>query len=331
MELKGWIERNGELLGPDEIEKIIGTDPGAFSGCGGEFALSWNGCTARDHLGVMPGPGQAGMVACGGKQVVRIVPPPSDFPLDEAIAVAVRLRNGEGVVALSGGVDSALVAALARRECVAVGTEGSHDLRRACHVAAELDLALTTVTLTERMIEEALPGVIRAIPHCTPLDVSIAATLSFVASWAHDHGYERILSGQGADELFGGYARYLNSGNLAAELEHDFRALKNQLARDQAVAARYAAAFSLPYLDCRVVRAARAIPASEKVCKGVRKCQLREVAARHMPREIAFYEKKAMQYGSGVWRTMQRLARQNGYKKSVQGYLNYIGSAEYGL
>ncbi|MCK9308055.1 MAG: asparagine synthase, partial [Methanoculleus sp.] len=46
--------------------------------------------------------------------------------------------------------------------------------------------------------------------------------------------------------------------------------------------------------------------------------------------EIARAEKKAMQYGSGIWRIIQRLARQNGYKKSVQGYLTEISRAEHG-
>jgi asparagine synthase (glutamine-hydrolysing) len=40
-----------------------------------------------------------------------------------------------------------------------------------------------------------------------------------------------------------------------------------------------------------------------------------------MPSAIAQYEKKAMQYGSGVMKEIQRLANQRGYKKSVQDYL----------
>jgi len=61
----------------------------------------------------------------------------------------------------------------------------------------------------------------------------------------------------------------------------------------------------MPYLDVRVVRAAQAIPAGEKVHGGVRKRPLREVAERHIPIEVARAEKKAMQYGSGIWRTIR--------------------------
>jgi len=71
-----------------------------------------------------------------------------------AIETAVALRRDEGIVALSGGVDSALIATLAGRECVAVGLEGSHDLRRARLVADELGLPLECVTVREKDIED---------------------------------------------------------------------------------------------------------------------------------------------------------------------------------
>jgi len=86
----------------------------------------------------------------------------------------------------------------------------------------------------------------------------------------------------------------------------------------------------MPYLDIRVVRAARKIPASEKVQGKLRKVPLRTVAERHIGPELAWYEKKAMQYGSGVWKELCRLARKNGYKTSVQDYIDQINRVEHG-
>jgi len=86
----------------------------------------------------------------------------------------------------------------------------------------------------------------------------------------------------------------------------------------------------MPYLDIRVVRAALKIPADEKVQGRRRKVPLRIIAERHIPQELAWYEKKAMQYGSGVWKVLQKLARKNGYKTSIQDYIDYINKVEHG-
>jgi len=331
MNLKGWIERDGVRLTPADVERMLEAGPEALSGCGGEFLLSRGDCIARDALGVMPGPVPPGTVWCGGREVARIAPDPPSCTLEEAIVTAVNLRSDEGVVAFSGGVDSGLVAGLAHLPCVTVGIEGSHDSAWAAKAARMMGLELTIVSPTEEEVVEALARVVEVIPDPTnPVEASIAATMYFAAAWAGEQGHTRILAGQGADELFGGYARYLTSPDLAAELEQDFADLRRQGARDQAVAALHGAYFSMPYLDVRVVRAARSIPAAERVRGGVRKYPLRVVAQEYIPAEIARAEKKAMQYGSGIWRIIQRLARQNGYKKSVQGYLTEISRAEHG-
>jgi asparagine synthase (glutamine-hydrolysing) len=213
---------------------------------------------------------------------------------------------------------------------VAVGFPESHDLRQAHHAADTLNLSCTYVTITSKELASALPEVIGAIPKKDPVNVSIALTLYFVSRFAKEQGYARILTGQGADELFGGYSRYLETPTLAADLERDFLGLEEQAERDQAVAALHGAYLSMPYLDLRVVRAARAIPAQEKVHAGHRKIPLRKVAERHIPAEFAWYEKKAMQYGSGVWKELQKLARKKGYKTSIQGYIDQINRVEHG-
>ena len=328
--LSGWVEIDGQRLLVHEIEEIVQYRPEEILRFGGEFFLAGSGCRARDHFGIMPGNCPEGTLICDGEIKGQINPTIPDLPLEEAILIAVNLRSDEGVTALSGGVDSTLVAHLARRECVAVGLPESHDLRQARHAAETLNLSCTYVTITPKEIASALPVVIGAIPKKDPVSVSIALTLYFVARWAGEHGYRRILTGQGADELFGGYSRYLETPTLAADLERDFLGLKEQADRDQATAALHGTYLSMPYMDVRVVRAARAIPAQEKVQGGLRKIPLRKVAERHIPPEFAWYEKKAMQYGSGVWKVLQKLARKNGYKSSIQDYIDQISRVEHG-
>lgn len=326
----GWVELNGVRLSKADVETIAKAEPEKIQFFGGEFALSYDSCSARDHFGIMPGPGPKGVLVCNGQVRFSIEPDPAPCTLDEAIETAVRLRSDEGIVALSGGVDSSLVAALAQRECLAVGLSGSHDLAQARHAADLLGLTCNEVEITETEIQEAIPFVVAAIPIKDPVNVSIALTQYFVARWAGTHGYRRIITGQGADELFGGYSRYLTSKKLEEDLARDVEGLEMQAQRDQAVASLHDTYLSMPYLDIRVVRAARAIPAHEKVHDGMRKVPLREVAERHIPQELADYGKKAMQYGSGVWGVLKKIARKNGYKTSVQDYIDHIGRVEHG-
>ena len=317
----GWTELDGRRLTSAEVEAILLQDPEKITRLGGEFFLEWDGCKARDHFGIMAGDCPPGAMVCGDEVKGRIDPNYPFMCLGDAIEIAVRLRSDEGVVAMSGGVDSALVARLASRECVVVGIDGSHDLLHAKQVADMLDLSLERVLIDPGSIEDLLRQVLLVIPKIDPVNASIGTTLNYVAEWAGLHGYRRILAGQGADELFGGYSRYLQTETLAQDLEKDFLGLSIQLARDQAVAALHGTYFSLPYMDVRVVAAALSIPPELKVCQGVRKKPLREVAERYMPSAVTQYEKKALQYGSGVMKEIQRLANQRGYKKSVQDYL----------
>lgn len=328
---RGWVELDGERLLWDEVEAILRQEPERVSDFGGEFFLEWNNCRARDHFGIMPGASPSGFFICGDEKteiIGQMRPGGPLMDLDVAITTSVGLRGDEGVVALSGGVDSALVAALSGRECVVVGVRGSHDTGHAGKVACSLGLFLHEVLIEPDEIEMALRAVLAVIPERDPVNASIATTLYFVCRWAGEHGVERILAGQGADELFGGYSRYLQSEDLASDMQRDLLRLPLQLQRDQAVAGLFGAYFSLPYMDTRVVAAAQAVPVAMRIKDGVRKWALREVASRHMPVEIAMHEKKAMQYGSGVMREIERLASRRGYKRAISRFIDEIAREE---
>ncbi|MDI6718309.1 MAG: asparagine synthase C-terminal domain-containing protein [Methanomicrobiales archaeon] len=323
MRLIGWVEVDGRILTRSEVEEAVASQPGSIRRFGGEFFLAFGNCQARDRFGIVPGSIPPGSIVCDGRIRGEVDPAPEPLDLETAICTAVNLRSDEGIVAFSGGLDSSLIARLAGLECVTVGIRDSHDLLRGKHVADRLGLPHTSVAVLHSDVEAALHVVVRAIPSVNPLTASIATTLFFVARHAAELGYRRVLTGQGADELFGGYSRYLRSVDLEADLERDFLALQEQVARDQAVARLHGVCLSLPYMDVRVVRAARAVPAEEKIAGGFRKIPLRIVAERHLPSDIAWYEKKAMQYGSGIWPAIRTLARRKGHR-TVARYLGAL-------
>ena len=162
-----------------------------------------------------------------------------------------------------------------------------------------------------------------------PMKVSIALPLFILAREARRHGYKVLLSGQGADELFGGYARYeAAGGGLPGMLEHDLRHLaQNNLERDDAATMAHGMELRVPYLDLGVVGVARRTVPSLKVYfdgkNYIRKYVLRKMSEKYLPHEVAYAPKKALQYGTGVQRTIERLALKRNFK-GINGYLQSL-------
>jgi len=147
--------------------------------------------------------------------------------------------------------------------------------------------------------------------------VSIAMPLFFASKNAHNDGLRVMLSGQGADELFAGYKRYesLKLDELENALLFDLNNIaKNNLERDDAASMANAVELRVPYLDREVVELALRIAPDLKIKNGIRKYILRLAAGRLLPDELAFKEKKAAQYSSGIYSAIEKLARKNGFK-----------------
>jgi len=77
----------------------------------------------------------------------------------------------------------------------------------------------------------------------------------------------------------------------------------------------------VPYLDKKVIELALNISPDLKIHKGIRKYILRRVALKIIPDELAWKEKKAAQYSSGIYSAMEKLARKNGYGRDLRKYL----------
>lgn len=132
-----------------------------------------------------------------------------------ARAVADAVPEERFGIALSGGVDSTLVAALARGDAIAyhgrVEAEGCDESPYARAAARALRLPLVEIPITAEACREAFPLVVEALEEPVAGPGSLAQWL--VARRA-GRDVRILLSGCGGDELFGGYAR-------AAALAHD--------------------------------------------------------------------------------------------------------------
>ena len=209
-------------------------------------------------------------------------------------------------VSFSGGIDSALVAFLASKytnvELIAVGVKDSHDIEAAKSAAKIINLNLTVKELNEKeLISEAT--ILQKKLKLTQFEVGFMLPFWVVAKNAKN---KILMCGQGADEVFGGYARYRESiqkTNLDEETKSLLEIIPN---REQKISKLFGLKLSCPYLSEEVIQASKLY--SQKQHIGIiGKEKLREAAIGiGLSEEIAYRKKKAAQYGSGSQKVMKK-------------------------
>jgi len=216
-------------------------------------------------------------------------------------------------VFLSGGLDSSLVAAIAapwcerigtRLQTFAVGTPDSPDLAAARRVAEHLDTDHHEFTYTAENALAALPDVVRAIESFDPGLVRSAVPNFMLARATAEH-VKVVLTGEGADELFAGYAYMADIApdELHAELERTVESLHNlNLQRCDRVTMAHGLEARVPFLDLEVIRWALSLPAAEKLTTSDRleKALLREAFTGWLPEDLLWRVKAEFGDGSGA-------------------------------
>ena len=238
----------------------------------------------------------------------------------------------EVAIAFSGGLDSGVLAFLAK-ECgvktqlITAGLGNTTETAFAKDVARALDLPLHAAIYSIADVEETLPEVMRLIEDHNPVNVGIAIPFFWTAQVAAAKGLNVLLAGQGADELFGGYHRYLGiyaekgGEALRQAMFHDFVTYyETGFQRDNSVCVYHNVKLRLPYADLRVANFALNLPVSLKIespMDQLRKRVLRKTAE-HMgvPPSIVNRAKKAVQYATGVDKALYKLAKRENLNTS---------------
>ncbi|WP_135805443.1 asparagine synthase C-terminal domain-containing protein [Halorussus marinus] len=331
----------GELPDGRLVRDVLGRRP-IFVGSDGEWGFGPDGLADPD-----PVPAGAVRSADGSLERAFSLPDPDPVADRRAAASAVgdaldaslgAVEDDGLAVAFSGGVDSAVVASAVDAPLYVVGFPDSHDVAAARTAAGLMGRVpdLRVVELSPADVERAVPAVARATGRTNAMDVQIALPLFLAAERAARDGFDRLAVGQGADELFGGYAKVarapedprVEADTVRGAAREVTRTLSEQLERD-VLALRAAGVEPVaPLLDDRVVRAALALPGDLLVdSRGERKKALRLAAREFVPDAVAFREKKAVQYGSLVARELDRLARQAGFKRRIDDHVStYVES-----
>jgi asparagine synthase (glutamine-hydrolysing) len=230
-------------------------------------------------------------------------------------------------VLLSGGLDSSIVAACAiahartriesdgkgeawwpRVHSFAIGLEGSPDLAAAIKVADKLGTVHHTMHFT---VQEGLDALREVIWHIETYDVtSIRAStpMYLLARKIKAMGIKMVLSGEGADEIFGGYLYFHKAPDARAFHEEtvaklDALHLYDCLRANKSMAA-WGVEARVPFLDREFLDVAMAFDAEDKRCVGkdgkprMEKYVLREAFEGSLPDEILWRQKE--QFSDGV-------------------------------
>jgi asparagine synthase (glutamine-hydrolysing) len=246
-------------------------------------------------------------------------------------------------VLLSGGVDSCLIAKLVRDAASGLGMEtiaytaglpSSPDVNFAREFARELCIKHEMRMLSIAGTEEYIPKVIEAIEDSDFVQVETGIGLYAAIDMANQDGIRVIFSGQGPDELWGGYNWYPKvlgkdgRQELCRRMWEDFtRADIETFDRENKIAMAHGVELLFPYLDTEVVNIAMSAASELKITSE------EDYLGKHPHRQLAIKmgisekyanrEKLAIQHGTGIHGILDDIARRNGFNAVLVKDIGY--------
>ena len=226
-------------------------------------------------------------------------------------------------VLLSGGLDSSVISAIAERNAgkrietggksnawwpqlhsFAVGLKGAPDLSKACEVAEHIGTIHHEINYTIQEGIDALRDVIYYIETYDVTTVRASTPMYLLARFIKSMGIKMVLSGEGADEVFGGYLYFHKAPNAQAFHEETVRKLSKLHLYDCLRANKSLAAWGVegrvPFLDKEFLDVAMRQNPEAKMCPGktIEKKIVREAFSDMLPASVAWRQKE--QFSDGV-------------------------------
>lgn len=227
-------------------------------------------------------------------------------------------------VLLSGGLDSSIISAVAKRyaslrieddnkseawwpqlHSFAIGLKGAPDLIAAKNVAEYIGTIHHEINFT---VEEALDALSDVIYHIETYDVTTiraSTPMYLLARFIKSMGVKMVLSGEGSDELFGGYLYFHKAPDTKAFHEETVRKLDKLHLYDCLRANKSLAAWGVegrvPFLDKKFMDVAMRLNPIDKMCGSngkIEKHILRKAFEDYLPKNVAWRQKE--QFSDGV-------------------------------
>jgi asparagine synthase (glutamine-hydrolysing) len=248
--------------------------------------------------------------------------------IEESVRKRVAGQPRIGVI-YSGGVDSFLIAQLVKKTgvpftCYTAGrSKDAPDLVWARRTAEQHGFPLHVTELSTEDIEAMLPEVMEIIEDHSLNQVEVAIPVFASIRAAQENGERVIMTGQGADELFGGYSWYAKIVDqdgydefIDRSWEDTFLLYKECLEREDKISMAHSLELRVPFLDPRVIEVAFSIPPQAKINRGNDKVGKRihraTSIALGVPEDVALRGKEAAQHGANVHDAFEEIALRQG-------------------
>jgi asparagine synthase (glutamine-hydrolysing) len=244
----------------------------------------------------------------------------------------------EVAVAFSGGLDSSIVAFLAAKSGVKVNLihvslENQPETGDAIEAAEALNLPMQIYLYKDSDVEAVLPKVVELIEESDPIKAAIGVPFYWAAEKTAEAKCRALLAGQGADELFGGYQRYVNehckegAEKVRRTMFNDVVGIhESNLERDVKITGFHDVELRCPFASYAMAEFAMGLPVECKIeakPDTLRKLVLRKVAQNvGVPTVISDKPKKAVQYSTGISDAMKRIAKKE--DKTVGEYIGEL-------
>lgn len=225
-------------------------------------------------------------------------------------AIAVRLDTDLTVgVVLSGGLDSSLILQHVHEmhpDCVAftIGAPGSEDLHHARLLTEQLGVRHEVIDVRPRDLGAAeVAEAVRVGELSEYGDIINAAVSIPLFRRVHEHGVKVVLTGDGSDELFGGYPMYHDISSEQGERLFSYKLAnlgRTELQRVDRVSMGQGVEARVPFLDRELVTLARRLPLAIKIGGAQEKWLVRDAFADVLPEHIRTRPKAGMSYSSGL-------------------------------
>ena len=220
-------------------------------------------------------------------------------------------------VAFSGGLDCGIVASIAKDYARSIhlytaGVDDAYDVNESSEMSEILGLDWDHLRISEDDIEGNVKEMISITGTVNPITLSFEIPLYYVSKNVPE---QMIIGGQGADELFAGYSKYIgmSEDEFKDQREADMASLLTKtLKHESMVADHFGKTILYPYLDSRVRAIVEKMDMKDLMPGDVRKKTLRDVAEEIGQPEVAGKKKKAAQYGSGAMNLFRKVAKKKG-------------------